>query len=138
MVRNYTQLYLHCVWATWDRKHLITPDIEDIVYAAIVTQCRQLECTAIAIGGIADHVHLLTDFPPTLKISELVGQAKGSSSHLITHEVRPGKFFRWQGGYGAFTVGSREIDIVANYIRNQKNRHHQKSIRPAWEVQPPN
>jgi hypothetical protein len=31
----YTELYLHCVWATWDRLPLITDEIEGAVYAAI-------------------------------------------------------------------------------------------------------
>mgnify|MGYP001795685387 FL=1 len=35
MPRNFTQLYLHSVWATWDRLPLVTPDIQDIIYAAI-------------------------------------------------------------------------------------------------------
>jgi REP element-mobilizing transposase RayT len=133
MPRNDTQLYLHCVWSTWDRLELVTPDIEERVYAAIVAQCRQLGCRAIAVGGVADHIHLLTDFIPTLTISELIGQAKGSSSHLVTHELCPGKFFRWQGGYGAFTVSKRNLDIVATYIRNQKNHHQTQSTNPTWE-----
>jgi REP element-mobilizing transposase RayT len=80
MHRNFTQLHLHCVWGTWDRLPLITPDIQEITYSAIVSQCHQLGCKAIAIGGIADHVHLLTNFPPNRTISELIGKAKGNSS----------------------------------------------------------
>jgi REP element-mobilizing transposase RayT len=79
MRSNCTQLYLHCVWATWDRLPLITSDIQQIVYAAIVQQSKNLGCTVIAVGGIADHVHLLVGFPPTLTVSELLKQVKGSS-----------------------------------------------------------
>lgn len=134
MHRNFTQLYLHWVWGTWDRLPLVTPDIRDVVYAAITKQCSQLGCQALAIGGTADHVHLLTDFPPTLTISELMNKAKGSSSHLITHEIKPSEFFKWQGGYGAFTVSRQNIDQVANYIRNQAVHHQQKSLIPDWEI----
>jgi putative transposase len=62
MRSNYTQLYLHYVWATWDRLPLITLDIQKLVYAAIIRECEQLKCTVIAIGGVEDHVHLLTGF----------------------------------------------------------------------------
>ncbi len=134
MHRNFTQLYLHFVWGTRDRLPLVTPDIQEVIYAAIVSQCRQLGCTVIAIGGVADHIHLLTDFPPTLTGSELLGKAKGSSSHLITHEIKPGQFFKWQGGYGAFTVSRQNIDQVANYIRNQATHHQQKSFISDWEI----
>lgn len=33
---NYTQLYIHCVWATWDRLSIITPDIQSAIYAEII------------------------------------------------------------------------------------------------------
>ncbi|MBD1925035.1 IS200/IS605 family transposase [Trichocoleus sp. FACHB-90] len=136
MRSNFTQLYLHCVWATWDRLPLITPDIQKVIYAAIVGQCKQLGCTAIAVGGIEDHVHLLTSFPSTLAVSDLVKQVKGSSSHLITHEIKPSEFFKWQGSYGAFTVSHDAIDKVADYIRNQAIHHRQKSTISTWELTP--
>jgi len=136
MRSNFTQLYLHAVWGTWDRLPLITPDIQKIVYAAIIQQCEQLKCTVIGIGGVEDHVHLLTGFPPTLTVSDLIKQIKGSSSHLINHEVKPDQFFKWQGSYGAFTVSSDAIDNVANYIRNQATHHRHKSIIPTWELTP--
>ncbi|AFZ13021.1 transposase IS200-family protein [Crinalium epipsammum PCC 9333] len=134
MQRNFTQLYLHCIWATWDRLPLTTPDIKDIVYAAIIKECQQLGCTVIAIGGIADHIHLLTSFTPTLTISELIGKAKGSSSHLITHEIKPNEFFKWQGGYGVFTVSQNNLDQIGNYIRNQPAHHNQKNLISQWEI----
>jgi putative transposase len=72
MRSNYTQLYLHYVWATWDRLPIITLDIQKLVYAAIIRECEQLKCTVIAIGGVEDHVHLLTGFPTTVTVSELI------------------------------------------------------------------
>src|SRR5438552_9082654 len=78
----YTELYLHCVWATWDRLPLITPDIEEQIYASIAAKCNDLNCYVLAIGGVTDHVHLLVRFPTTLSVSTLAGEAKGASSHL--------------------------------------------------------
>ncbi|MGJ5676396.1 MAG: IS200/IS605 family transposase [Nostochopsis sp.] len=134
MRSNFTQLYLHCVWATWDRLPLIKSDIQKPIYAAIIGECEKLGCTAIAIGGIENHVHLLTGFPTIITVSDLMKQVKGSSSHLVTHEIQPGKFFKWQGSYGAFTVSHNGIDNVANYIRNQAMHHQQNSLISTWEL----
>jgi REP element-mobilizing transposase RayT len=133
MRSNFTQLYLHYVWATWDRLRLITPDIQQIVYAAIVQQAKNLGCPVIAVGGIADHVHLLVGFLPTLTVSELLKQVKGSSSHFITNEIKPGEFFKWQGAYGAFTVSQGDRGQVAGYIENQAAHHQKQSIINQWE-----
>jgi REP element-mobilizing transposase RayT len=134
MRSNFTQLYLHAVWATWDRLPLITPDIQKNIYGAIIRHCEELRCTIIAVGGVEDHIHLLTGLPSSLSVSNFIKNIKGSSSHLVTHDIKPGEFFKWQGSYGAFTVSHDGIDKVANYIRNQAIHHQQKSKIPTWEL----
>jgi putative transposase len=137
MRSTFTQLYVHCVWATWDRLPLITPAIQPVLYAAIGQSCQQLNGTVLALGGIEDHVHLLVSIPPTLCVSALVKAAKGSSSHLITHEIESSKFFKWQGSYGAFTVSKTDVETVVEYINNQNKHHQTKSTIPLWELPDP-
>jgi REP element-mobilizing transposase RayT len=133
MPAPYNQLYVHCVWATWDRLPLITPQIEQHVYAAIAAKCEDLGCTPIALGGVEDHVHLVVRFPPTLPLVKLIGEVKGASSHLVTHKLAPQSFFKWQASYGVFSVSRRSLDQVAAYVRNQKQRHTQNMLLPSLE-----
>ena len=130
----YTQLYLHLVWSTWDRLPLVTADIEASLYTAIAEKCRELGCLPIAIGGVEDHVHLLVRFPTTIAVARLVKEVKGSSSHLVTHVLKPGLFFKWQGSYGAFTVAKDGIISVETYIRRQKEHHQRGTLQGEWEV----
>jgi len=130
----YTQLYLHLIWATWDRLPLILPQYEPRIYNSIAAKCRELKCESIAVGGIEDHVHLLVRFPATLAPAILVGEVKGTSSHLMTHEVQTGIFFKWQGAYGAFTIRKEDVPIVTNYILNQKTHHAQNTLISEWET----
>ncbi|HET6762793.1 MAG TPA: IS200/IS605 family transposase [Longimicrobiaceae bacterium] len=120
----YTQLYLHLVWATWDRWPLITPEVRDVVYSAIQAQATRIGAEIIAIGGVADHVHVITRFPTTITIADLVRMLKGATSHLIANEVHPGETFKWQGGYGAFTLSKRAIPQARAYVLNQERHHH--------------
>ncbi|MCS6940393.1 MAG: IS200/IS605 family transposase [Roseiflexaceae bacterium] len=131
---SYTQLYVHLVWATWDRLPLITPEVELRLYAALAQKCRALGCQPLAIGGIADHIHLLAEFPATITIAKLVGEIKGASAHLMTHEIAPGAFFKWQGAYGAFTVSKRSVADVVAYIRNQKEHHQNATTIDEFEM----
>jgi putative transposase len=119
----FTQLFLHCVWATWDRLPLLTQELEQPIHSAIKAKCDELKCELIAIGGMPDHIHLLVRLHPTVAVSDLLKGVKGVSSHLVTHKVAIGKFFKWQGSYGAFTVGKRDISRVKAYIERQKEHH---------------
>jgi putative transposase len=129
----YTQLYLHLVWSTHDRLPIITPELQPRLYAALSHKCRELGADVLAIGGITDHVHLLVRFPTTISVSEFVGKVKGASSHFVTHLLDSPEPFRWQGGYGAFTVSRRNVDAVSRYVLDQEHRHRELLTHDALE-----
>lgn len=46
------------------------------------------------------------------------------------HDVFPdASEFRWQNGYGAFTVSASQIEVVRRYIVNQKLHHARRTFR---------
>ena len=134
MQSKYTQLYLHCVWATWNRMPLLVNPVEEAVYKTIHKKCKDLKCELVAIGGMPDHVHILVQMHPTISVSKLVKDTKGSSSHLITHKVQPGEFFKWQGSYSAFTVSKSLVPRIQAYINRQKEHHAQEDIWQDFEI----
>jgi putative transposase len=133
MRATHTELYVHLVWATWDRMPLIAQEIEARLYAAMATKCRELGCEPLAIGGTPDHVHLLVRLDPIVAVASLVKEIKGSSSHFITHVACPNEFFKWQGAYAAFTIRSSEVEQVGRYIQNQKSHHEIGNLDQAVE-----
>ncbi|HEU0297942.1 MAG TPA: IS200/IS605 family transposase [Longimicrobium sp.] len=126
------RLYVHLVWATWDRAPLITPEIRERVYPMMQHHASDLRAEVIAIGGIEDHVHVLTRFPTTLTIADLVGRMKGASSYLAAQVM--GQTFKWQGAYGAFTISQRSVERVRAYVLNQEAHHRDGTTLPALEA----
>jgi putative transposase len=135
MIRRspYTELYLHLVWSTYDRLPLITPELQPRLYASLAHHSAALGAKVEAIGGICDHVHLLVRFPTTISIAEFVGKVKGATSHFVTHVLRSPEPFKWQGGYGAFTVSKRNLGAVRDYVLDQEARHRVGRIYRAVE-----
>src|SRR5574341_189363 len=129
----YSQLYLHLIWSTWDHLPLITEAIEQRLYAPIAAKCRELDCEPLAIGGVADQIHVLVRLHPTIAVATLVKEVKGATSHLVTHEINPAQFFKRQGSYGAFTVRKTEVPQVKMYIENQKEHHAEYQLLMEWE-----
>ncbi len=130
---NYTQLYMHLVWATAGRAPWILPSAEERLYAAILAKCRALKCPPYAIGGVADHVHLLVGLATTTSVARLVKEVKGSSAYLMTHEFVRGQPFRWQIGYGAFSLRRDDLPIVKRYVMGQKKHHAHGTLNADWE-----
>ena len=133
MREPYTQLYVHVVWATWDRLPLLSAEREAMVYASIQAECRKLNAEMVGIGGTDDHVHVLVRMPTTLSVATLVKQLKGSSSHLVNHTGTSPEAFGWQGAYGAFTVSKGAIKKVIDYLARQKEHHRQGTVYEEYE-----
>ncbi len=127
------QIYLHFVWATWDRLPLIH-DNENQIYKAILVKCQSLGATVIGIGGMQDHVHLLVSFPATISIANFIKEVKGSTSHLVTHRIDSDEFFKWQGSYAVFSLSEKDVPRIKSYIQNQKVHHSNDQIDPILEL----
>jgi len=132
----FTQLYLHFVWAAWDRAPLLAEPVRGEVYDLIQHECMRLKADALAIGGIEDHVHLLVRVPATIAPSELVKHVKGSSAHALNHATGMHRIFRWQGGYGVFSVSKRHIPLITEYILRQEEHHRDQRTWPLLEPPP--
>ena len=88
---------------------------------------RELNGTPEAIGGIADHVHVLVGLKPSHCLADVVRDLKRSSSIWIHEEI--GQMdFAWQEGYAAFTVSATMCDRVKGYIVGQEE-HHRRPFR---------
>ena len=133
MRRNKLSLFLHVVWATWDRLPLITPDIERRLYRTIESEAQEQGCTVLALNGTENHVHLLVTIPSTITMADLLKQVKGVSSHFVNETLKPPTQFKWQGSYGAFTVSRWDVDKIKGYIKGQKEHHQTGELVPEFE-----
>jgi len=125
MPRNvYSEIYLHITWHTKQSAHVLRGEIENRLYRYIRHRVAQTPGAFLhEIGGVEDHVHLAVSIPPTLTISEWIGELKGASSHHINHEVARRGTLVWQTGYGVVSFGKKDLPFVVEYIRNQKAHH---------------
>lgn len=125
MSHSFAKLWIHVVWATKNRTELIDYSIEKKVHDYIYNELTGVGCPVRIINGMPDHVHVLFLLNPQKSISDVIRQAKGGSSHCINGENLIPEKFAWQKGYAAFAVSESQLDVVYNYIKNQK-RHHLK------------
>ena len=136
MSRNYySEINLHLVWHTKTSAPLLTADVETMVHRWIRQKLVNTKGAFVhEIGGIQTHVHACITLPPTVLISELVGQLKGGSAHEVNQRLGHGsKILQWQTGCGVVSFGTAYLDWVKAYVRNQPSHHSKGSTQDRLE-----
>ena len=122
---SHISSYHHYVFSTKERRPRITPALQERLWPFLGGIARKNKITAIQIGGVEDHVHLLLSLPATVPIAKALQLIKGGSSKWV-HETFPEhRLFGWQVKYGAFSVSVSQLDKTIQYIQTQ-TEHHQK------------
>src|SRR6266700_438376 len=116
MANTYTSLHYHILFSTKDGEPWLTMDIEERVWSYLAGIARQYGMTALRIGGLEDHLHLVLGLPPMLSVSRAVQMLKGNSSRWISLTFPELEAFRWQDGYGAFTVSASALSATITYV----------------------
>jgi REP element-mobilizing transposase RayT len=120
---SFTQLTYHIVFATKYRHPSISANIRERLYEYIGGTIRSKKGSLIEIGGVADHVHLLTHFSASIAVADAVRDIKANSSRWINEQSETKRSFEWQKGYGAFTVSYSRIPKIRGYIQKQEEHH---------------
>ncbi len=121
---SFSQLYIHIVFSTKRRlPFLRKSEIRRQLHPYLATTCKRKGCTALAVGGTEDHVHLLIRLSRTQSIANIVRDLKRASSHWLNSGAKLPHQFRWQKGYGAFSIAPGQIKVLMRYIENQMEHH---------------
>lgn len=129
MSGTYSQVLLHVVFSTKHREPWLTPDVLPRVHEFIGGIVRSERGTALAIGGVADHVHLYLRWRTDDSIANLMRNVKARSSAWI-HATFPAlKAFAWQEGYAVFSVSRSQEDKVKDYIARQEEHHRTEPFK---------
>lgn len=128
MANTYTSLNFHFIFSTKNRKPFLESSWRERLHEYLGGSTRGLGGTALQVGGVEDHVHLLVSLKPTLCIADYMQEIKKSSSTWV-HDVMRERDFHWQEGYSAFSVSASAVESVRRYIMGQDEHHRRRSFR---------
>lgn len=132
MANTYTSLNYHIIFSTKNRREWIKQDLEQRIWEYIGGIARQHGMMALKVRGVEDHIHALINSPPINAPSRIAQILKGESSKWIHETFATMRWFSWQDGYGAFSVGKRDLAAVVRYIENQREHHRRKTFQEEY------
>lgn len=131
MPATHTSLHYHLIFSTKDRYPFIEKQWQSRLHQYMGGVVRSLDGKALKVGGFIHHVHLLIGLKATHRISDVLRDRKKSSSSWVHEEIRISKF-KWQEGYGAFTVSRSHLQEVSRYIERQEEHHRKKTFQEEY------
>ena len=86
------------------------------------------KCHLYQIGGVEDHIHIITYLNPEVALSSLIKDLKLGTTNLIKTERLFKNFNGWQDGFRAFTYDIHSKERLIQYVMNQKDHHQKKDF----------
>jgi len=129
---TFASILVHYVFSTKNREPLITEEMQPRLWAYMGGIARKNNMKSLAIGGMPDHVHLLLSLHPSVAVDKAVQLIKSGSSGWM-HDQGQHRF-AWQTGYGAFTIGTSQMNATVRYIANQKRHHTKRTFAEEWKI----
>jgi putative transposase len=132
MSQSLVKNYIHLIFSTKNRVPVLDEAIQPEMFRYIAGICVEYDCTPVEIGGYTNHIHALFLLSKKLPLIKIVEEIKSHSSGWVKKKGEVYQNFYWQGGYGAFSINPSEVDVVVNYIRNQKEHHRKKTFEEEY------
>jgi putative transposase len=128
MSHSHICCLVHIVFSTAERRPLIREGMEKRLHAYLGGIARENGMASLAVGGVADHVHVLLSLSRTASVSKAVQLLKAGSSKWVNENFTGMGRFSWQEGFGAFSIGVAQRDRTVAYIHAQPEHHKRVSF----------
>ena len=125
-MNTFASLVYHVIFRTADGAPLLAPSHEQELCRYVNGMVRNRRGILFEASAMPDHVHLLLSIRPSIAVADVVRDIKASSSKQLNENSSRRGWFRWEPGYGLFSVSESEVPRVSRFIRRQQ-QFHQKS-----------
>ncbi len=132
MSHTYSNILLHYIFSTHGREKILSPEIRQRLWPYMAGIALENKMKAIAVGGTADHAHLLLSLPTTMASAKAIQLIKAGSSKWISETLPGFRNFQWQVGYGVFSVDGTQMQAILEYIRNQEEHHRLRTFQEEY------
>lgn len=113
----------HVVFCPKYRRKVLIHGVDERLKTIIRETAAQLQADILELEVMPDHVHLLCEVDPQLGIHRFVKTIKGRSSRILREEfpwLKKRLPSLWTNSYFVSTVGGAPLQVIKQYIEQQK------------------
>ena len=130
---SFVKIMVHVVWATKERKPILTTKIKSEVIAHIKENAKLKGIYIDSINGHTEHLHCLLALNADISISKVMQLIKGESAFWINKEKLTTTKFEWANEYFAVSVSESVVEKVRAYINRQEEHHKKLTFKDEYE-----
>ena len=119
----------HVVWCPKYRRKVLTNGVDVRLKELLQEYATNLSVDILEMEIMPDHVHILLEVDPQFGIHKAVKSLKGYTSKVLRKEfpyLRTKMPTLWTNSYFVSTVGGAPLEVIKQYIENQKTSQRQK------------
>jgi putative transposase len=128
-MNTYTQILYQIIFTPKNHEKTLDAHNRQELYKYICGILKNKKCHLYRIGGVSDHIHLVTHLHPLVSLSSIVKDIKLTSTVFIKNNKLFPMFSGWQEGYDGFTYTFKDKDRLIDYVKNQEEHHKMKSFK---------
>ena len=132
MAQSLSKVLLHIIFSTKNREPWLDSNVRPRMHAYLATICRDAGADFVRVGGVSDHVHVVTTLARTLSQAQLIEEIKKASSKWVKALDARYRGFFWQRGYAAFSVSPSQLDSVLEYVNKQQEHHRTRTFQEEY------
>ena len=132
MPQSLANVLAHIIFSTKGRQPVLANTLRPELEAYLAGILGNLDCPAVRVGAMPDHVHFLCRLSRNLAIAKVVEEVKKGSSKRMKTKAAALRNFHWQNGYGAFSVSPSRAAAVTQYIANQEDHHRRVTFEEEY------
>ncbi len=129
---TYTRILYQITFQILNWEPTLTKHNRERLFSFIAGILMKKKCFVYQVGGIEDHIHIITHVHPTISISTLVKDIKLSCVDFIRREKLFPGFMGWNEGYGAFTYSLEAEMNLIKYVKDQEQHHKKESPKKEY------
>lgn len=118
-------LQYHLLLVTKYRHPVLKGEIKDFLINYTEQYFKDRNINIIEINTDVDHIHILFEAPPQIKMSDFINAYKSASSRhirkIFAEQLLPyyWKPYFWSLSYFICSASEKSTNLIAEYIRNQ-------------------